>query len=312
MLLRSLAALGLVGRDGTPSTEWLVAIAGQPGETIVTQFGTYKRVRLEGGAEIWIDIGADGTPKAGQVIGMTPFHHGVGAIKVEVRQTMALDPNDPLVGGWTVQLQALARGDRPLPITVEVVPFRLHATAAPTFTAYIRMLGLASEATVYPSAQAFLNRAAKSKLMSLGAVSPLCSAAGSMIESQAPDQRCVAVVTGRIEDARQIINPLSGQPYFWLLIATDRGLFNIVAGGRTLLGAAPEKGAIVQAKARLIATPAGPEALAERPDFTPPADLIRPGPVNRATGLAPTAPPQPAAASVVHLPRERRSAARGG
>lgn len=285
MLLRSLAAIGLADSGGFPSEQWVVRVAGQPGETFTTQFGTYKRVSLDGGGEIWIDIGADGTPKAGQVIGMTPFHSGVGAIKVEVTQKLALDPSDPLVGGWSVVLPALARGDRPLPLTIEIVPYRMHTTEATTFTAYIRVLGLASEATVYPSPAAFLERASKGNLLSLGAIAPLSHAAGAAAVPQTgPDQRCVALVTGSIEEARQITNPLSGQPYFWLVLATDRGRINVVASGRMLLGAPPAIGAVLQAKVRLIATPAGPEALAEAPDFTPPADLVQPGRVGPDTG----------------------------
>lgn len=270
MLLRSLAAIGLVGSDGQPSAEWVVRVASEPGETFPTPHGTYKRVSLDGGSHVWIDIGADGGPRAGQVIGMTPIHDGVGAVEVEVSRALAADGGDPLCGGWAVELPAMARGDRPLPVTLEIVPFRLQATAATSFKTHLRVLGLAFEATVYPSPATFLERVPGSRLVAVGAVSPL--PAEPMSQPSGREQSCMALVTGRIEQARQIINPLSQQPYFWLQVATDRGPFNIVANGRTLLGAAPVQGAVVQAKARLVATPVEPPAqIAPSPPATAPA-----------------------------------------
>ena len=52
MLLRSLAAIGLVGDDGLPNAELVVRVAAEPGETFATTVGTYKRVSLDGGAVV--------------------------------------------------------------------------------------------------------------------------------------------------------------------------------------------------------------------------------------------------------------------
>lgn len=294
MLLRSLAAIGLVGDDGLPNAELVVRVAAEPGETFATTVGTYKRVSLEGGAVVWIDIGAPGTPQAGQVIGMTPFHDCVGAVEVDVLQALAIDGDDPLVGSWSVVLPTLARGDRPLPVTLEIVPFRLQPPAATTFKAHLRVLGLATEATVYPSPAAYLDRAPKAKLVALGGVSPV--PAGSAFPA-AGEQRCVALVTGRIEECRQLVNPISRQPYFWLVLQTDRGRFNLAANGRTLLGAAPVPGAIVQAKARLVATPVGADVVAMEPVPMPPSDQVRSGGAGPRTASPPAVTVAPPAES---------------
>lgn len=308
MLLRSLAAIGLAADNGgSSSADWIVRIAGEPGKTFSTPHGTYKRVDIEGGAQVWIDIGAPGSPLAGKMVGMTPFHDGVGAVKVEVRGAVVLDSTDPLAGGWQVVLPALAEGDLPLPVTIEIVPFRLQTMAAPVFSAYLRIVGLASEATVYPSPAAFLNRAPINKLVSVGGVSPLAGGG-----QEGADQRCEALVTGCIEETRQFTNPLSGQPYFLLVVMTDRGRINVLAGGRTLLGAAPVKGAVVQAKARLVATPATAGGMTATSEDTPPAEAVHPSQASRQAQRERTTAPPDVTASLSPEPKrqKRRSGAR--
>ncbi len=268
MLFTSLGSIGVAGEGPRPGADILARIVSEPGELFATPHGDYKRIDLAGGGQLWLHLApaaagagasanGDVASLARRLVGLTPFHKGLGSVRVDVQSAIALDRNDPMTGGWVLAMPALADGDRPLPLVLEMVPFRLIETTSVRFSANVQVLGLAAEASVYASPAAFLERAAPAKLMPIGGVAPLT--VGSSAEpnvAAASELRCVALVTGRIEAARRIRSPLTGQDYFWLAVSTARGLFNIVANARVLLGALPVPGAIVQAKARLLACPA--------------------------------------------------------
>ena len=261
MLSKSLGAIGLVGDDAHPNAEILMRAAAEPGEIFTTPQGQYKLIRFAGGGQLWLHLapqaaaGEAGDAIARRIIGATPFHDGLGSVRVDVQSAIELDRNDTLSGGWVLTLPSLVHGDRPLPLVLEMVPFRLIETASVRFSANVRLLGLAAEASVYASPTAFLDRVPMAKLMSLGGVAPLTIGGGAEPKVAAASVlRCVALVTGRILSVRRITNTLTGQDYFWLCVSTDRGPINIVANAGVLLGALPAPGGILQAKARLVAT----------------------------------------------------------
>ena len=106
----------------------------------------------------------------------------------------------------------------------------------------------------YPSAAGFLSRVPSSKLMSPGGVAPLAS--GIAADSDRPpsgDLRCVALLAGSIQEVRRLVNPISGQSYYAMTIATDRGLVNLACNVDAVAGPVPTLGAVAQARARLIA-----------------------------------------------------------
>ncbi len=139
-------------------------------------------------------------------------------------------------------------------MVLELLPFLPERLPALPFEARFEVMGLVSEMTVYPSAADFLSRVPSSKLMSPGGVAPLAS--GIAADSDRPpsgDLRCVALLAGSIQEVRRLVNPISGQSYYAMTIATDRGLVNLACNVDAVAGPVPTLGAVAQARARLIA-----------------------------------------------------------
>ena len=254
MLLRSLAAVGLGGDGYRSAAELIASLADRADHSFDAGESLYRVCRWEGGGEVWLHVGAEGSSRAGRIVCATPFQSGKGQLRLQVRDVLHLDPTNPLNGGILARWQSQHAGDQPLELVLELLPFLPERLPALPFEARFEVMGLVSEMTVYPSAAGFLSRVPSSKLMSPGGVAPLAS--GIAADSDRPpsgDLRCVALLAGSIQEVRRLVNPISGQSYYAMTIATDRGLVNLACNVDAVAGPVPTLGAVAQARARLIA-----------------------------------------------------------
>lgn len=259
MFLKSLAAIGFAVDARLTAADLIALLANNTTETLETKSGDYRVCRLQTGAEVSLHIGRAGTPQAGRIIGLTPFHVGDAGMKVCIMGALPLDAADPLAGGYSVFLPALARGDQPLHIVVELTPFVTERAASYPALAEVQLLALVDEAACYSSTSDFLCGAPKDRLVSPGAVSPLTVSGGtSRSQGLADHLRCQALVTGRVRDASRLVNPMSGQAYWWLRLDTDRGPVFMAVNNRTVAGAQPAPGTIIQGRSRLVCRHRGP------------------------------------------------------
>ena len=268
MMDRSLGAIGFVGGGRRLRSDLLQLLAGAPAETMVCAEGEYRLWRSAAGAAVYLHVtgcnGTNGGP-GGQpfaITGVTPFQDFDAAIDITVTGVIGLDRADPLSGAFVCYLPPLREGDRELQIVLEMVPFGLIPRSGLPFKASVQVLGLATEATIYPSVQDYFVRVATARLVAPSAVVPLLTSAGAEVaNAMADDLRCFAMVTGRILDSRRLVNSITDIPYWRLLVATERGTFAL-ATAETAMHGDPKVGALVQAKARLVGRMCPPGAAA--------------------------------------------------
>ena len=241
MLLRSLAAVGLGGDGYRSAAELIASLADRADHSLDAGESLYRVCRWEGGGEVWLHVGAEGSSRAGRIVCATPFQSGKGQLRLQVRDVLHLDPTNPLNGGILARWQSQHAGDQALELVLELLPFLPERLPALPFEARFEVMGLVSEMTVYPSAADFLSRVPSSKLMSPGGVAPLASAGIAANSDRPPsgDLRCVALLAGSIQEVRRLVNPISGQSYYAMTIATDRGLVNLACNVDAVAGPFP-------------------------------------------------------------------------
>lgn len=290
MMDRSLGAIGFVGGRRRLPADFLQLLAGSPAEKVTCEKGEYRVWRSSGGARLYVHVTGPGAKSrdaakdggdAFVITGVTPFQDFDAAVDVTVTGVIGLDRADPLSGAFVCYLPPRREGDRELQIVLEMVPFAATPRADLPFHASVEVLGLATEATVYPSLSAYFVRVASARLVAPGSVVPLLTSAGAEVaNTMADDLRCTAVVTGTVLDSRRLVNSITDIPYWRLLVATERGTFALAAAETDMHGA-PAVGAIVQAKARLVGrlrAIAGPAAAPAPEEADPDEDHPAVGP----------------------------------
>jgi hypothetical protein len=261
MMFKSLEAIGFGAGALGPAADVVRQLAETAVEVVETEAGFYKVCRLAGGAEVWLHIGPPGGVQAGRIVGITPFHSAEGTVRVRIVDIVNAGESDRMAGAYLCYLPAQMRGDRELGIALEMIPFTRRLGAVVSQLRDVQVLALASEAAVYHSVREFLSTVPKDRLVSPGAIAPLLVAGGADRHFATTGQmRCLALVTGLVRQGRRVVNPLSGQPYWWLRIDTDRGPFNVVVHEAQLNGKALVAGAVLQVKARLVGRDVGSPA----------------------------------------------------
>lgn len=284
---RSLSAIGFVGGGRRLRGDFLQLLAGSPAETVTCDQGQYRVWRSSGGARLFVHVAGPGVRAkdggdAFAITGVTPFHDFDAAVDVTVTGVIGLDRADPLAGAYICYLPPRRDGDRELQIVLEMVPFAATPRADLPFNASVEVLGLATEATVYPSLSAYFVRVASARLVAPGSVVPLLTSAGAEVaNAMADDLRCTAIVTGSVLDSRRLVNSITDIPYWNLLVATERGTFALAAAETDMHGT-PAAGSIVQAKARLV----GRLRAISGPAAVPAPDLAAPDAAHR--GIVPS------------------------
>jgi hypothetical protein len=255
MLSRSLAAIGVVGVDRRPQSDLLALLAGAASQVFECHHGEYRLWRSKEGAELWFHVARNAggpsparaiVPELG-IIALTPFHSTRGVVRITVTASVTLQDGNPLAGAYVCYLPSQREGDRALQIVLEMVPYGLTRQVEPPFEAYVELLGLVTDATIYTSLTDYFVRVTSSQLVAPGTVVPQIE--GS--ERDAADLRCMVVVTGVVTECERLESSLSGLPYWRLIVATERGHFDLVAPEAAFDGK-PTVGVLIQAKARLI------------------------------------------------------------
>lgn len=267
MVMKTLGAIGLAADAQWPAAALIARLAEMASRTVHTPFGIHRICEFEGGGSVWLSHGAAGGPNEGRIQGVNPFHVCEGAIRVRVDRMLRMDMADPLAGGYAARLPVCARGDRELHVILEAIPYLPQRLARVPIEVALQILALAVEATCYANDLAYFAGVAKEKLMSTGGIAPAQPAGVSRHpQPAAPGQlRNFCLVNGLVKEARPLVNPLTGQGYWWMLLQTDRGIVNLAVNARGLLGAAPIPGAMVQARARLVCRHVGPADELEQP-----------------------------------------------
>jgi hypothetical protein len=209
------------------SGEDLAALASQvadKAERISTARGEYLKWAPAFGEQLWLQITHDGN-----AMGMNPHFAGKSSMRVGVEGRVARPSHTPLDGtfiAWANPPAGAATGGD-YPFAFDCPDAATHLDLALPATATAQVAAFAQQVSLYESVRAYAsspdaegsNGASRSFIPS-GLISP----AGEPVVP--PESH--ALFTGHVLEAAPRLNAVSGQEYWWALVDTLGGTFDVV------------------------------------------------------------------------------------
>ncbi len=225
------------------SVEDLVALAKQvapQAQVVPVKAGRYLRWVGASGEELWLQ--AD---KTGAVIGMNPHFGGKSSVRVRLQARVVREGFTSLDGsfeGWADPVQ-----DRP---ESGAYPFVFDAPDDATYIALqlptiaeVQVAAFAHEISCYDTPEAF--RASQEDRQVKFAPQSFIPSGMFQPDSPAPAPPvATAIITGHVIEAEARKNSLTGRPFFWALVDTLGGKYDVVID-QSLLERAPPEGGVL-------------------------------------------------------------------
>jgi hypothetical protein len=193
-------------------------------ETITVGADQYLKWAPPSGEQLWLQV-----KRNGDAMGMNPHFAGRASLRVAVESRVDRDSHTPLDGtflGWAnPPAGAAAGGDYPLafdcPDAAAHAALSLPAVADAQIAAFAQQVSVYDSAAAYDASQAAqgLNFASKAFIPS-GLLSP----DGRPVDPPEPH----ALFAGHVLDAAERRNTVTNRPFWWALVETIGGTFDVV------------------------------------------------------------------------------------
>lgn len=250
------------------SAEDMNALANRVGplaEPLAARGGVYFRWSDPSGAEMWLQVNADN-----ELIGMNPHYAGQSAVRVGLTARLPSARKSDLDGsfhGW-----ADPTGDAPdtgcYPFVFDAPDYRLHEELSLPARKEVQIAAFAHEIAAFETVAAY--EASQTGLMSASQSfipSGLFTPAG---ESTVPP-KARAIFAGHVLAADERINVLTGRAFYWALVETFGGAYDVVVDSNLLPGV-PEIGGVLSGSfwlsGRIISWPAAENTVVPRNRMT--------------------------------------------
>lgn len=198
--------------------------------------GRYLRFRGGGGEELWLQEDADGA-----LIGINPHFSGRGAVRVGVVSVVRRATDTPLDGAFyghvDPEVHHPESGVCPFVFDCPDFGARAHLRLPSIVTAQVA--AFAHEISLHATVADF--EASESELASRSFL-PTGLFTPAMEKRDPPD--AFALMTGHIVEALEKVNPLTGSRYFWALVETLGGRYDVVIDP-TIVTSAPRVGGVI-------------------------------------------------------------------
>ena len=262
MTLRSLNAIGFACRSRQDLATTLATMSAKQTETTITESGIVRHWRGVSGAEIVFryavpprDRRADDAVNAlTDLVGLSAFHQGQGAITATCLASVAVGSSDPMAGVWHVGLAPDHHTGQAPELLVEMVPFKPIVVLPDTPKQHtLQIVGFCTRLETFKSLADYLQNMPRKLLCPPGSI--LATAAGPTLRRRVGTLgQSAAMITGVVKQVRRLTNPVTGNGYHWLLVATDRGEIDLLAAS---IGEenGPSVGSLICAHADLVARP---------------------------------------------------------
>ncbi len=201
--------------------------------------GTYLHWSSPSGVELWLQVDADNS-----LVGMNPHFSGESAVRVGLNGRVVRSDGTSLDGafqGW-----ADPTGDDPesgcYPFVFDSPDFQLHQDLRFPAIVKAQVAAFAQEVSFFPSPDAYAaSQTGEVKFASESFIpSGLFSPAGERTEPPAAR----AVFTGRILKTETRENELTGRRFWWALVETYGGTFDVIIDPE-LLERTPKVGGVL-------------------------------------------------------------------
>jgi len=224
------------------SSEELNALANRVAplaELLAAPSGEYGRWSDPSGAEIWLQVNANN-----ELIGMNPHYAGRSTVRVGLTDRLSSAGPNELDGsfhGW-----ADPAGDAPdtgcYPFVFDAPDYRLHDELSLPALKEVQIAAFAHEIAAFETVAAFeasqtgdLKYASQSFIPS----GLFTSASDSTVPPQAR-----AIFVGHVLAADEKINVLTGRAFYWALVETFGGAYDVVIDSNLLTGV-PAVGGVI-------------------------------------------------------------------
>jgi hypothetical protein len=225
------------------SGEDLAALASQvadKAERISTARGEYLKWAPPSGEQLWLQITHDGN-----AMGMNPHFAGMSSMRVAVEARVSRPSHTPLDGtflAWANPPAGTATGGD-YPFAFDCPDAATHLELALPAVVTAQVAAFAQRVSLYESARAYASSpdaqgspGASRSFVPSGLISP----GGEPVIP--PESH--ALIAGHVLDAAPRLNAVSGAPYWWALVDTLGGTFDVVIDPH-LLSDQPRAGNVI-------------------------------------------------------------------
>jgi hypothetical protein len=211
---------------------------GEHAEPLATDRGTYFRWSDPSGAEVWLQANTDN-----EGVGMNP--HFVGKSTVRVRLTARPDPHSPspLDGrfhGWADPSDS-EEPSGAYPFLFDAPDAGCHDELELPTTVVVQIAAFAHEISAFDSPEAYM--ASQTHEVKFASQSFIPSGLFNLEGDDRPP-RAEAIFAGHVRESERRTNRLTGKDFFWCLVDTLGGSFDVVIDPE-LLTDLPKVGGVI-------------------------------------------------------------------
>ena len=225
------SAIGFSITSGEDLAALASRVAGEA-ERISTPAGEYLKWAPSSGEQLWLQITRDG-----DAMGMSAHFSGKSSVRVALEARVARPSHTPLDGTFLAWANppagAVTGGDYPFAFDCPDAATHLHLQLPATVTA--QLAAFAQQVSLYESERAYMSSQAAEGVTSPSRSfipSGLISPAGEPLNPPEPH----ALIAGHVIDSAVCVNAVSGIQYWWALIDTIGGTFDVVIDPELLPG----------------------------------------------------------------------------
>ena len=217
----------------------MAAHIGPLAEPLTAPGGTYFRWSDPSGAEMWLQVNADN-----ELIGINPHYAGQSAVRVGLTARLPSAGPSELDGafhGW-----AAPTGDAPdtgcYPFVFDAPDYRLHEELALPSHRMVQVAAFAQDVAAFKTIAAY--EASQAGDVKLGSRSFIPSGLFKPTGESIVPPEALAILAGHVLAVDQKVNGLTGCAFYWALVETYGGTYDVLIDLR-LLTSPPVVGGVI-------------------------------------------------------------------
>ena len=217
------SAIGFTVSSGEDLAE-LASRVTERAETIDAAAGQYLKWAPSSGEQLWLQV-----KRNGDAMGMNPHFEGKSSVRIAVEARVARDGHTPLDGtflAWANPPAGSATGGD-YPFAFDCPDAATHDALTLPVTLTAQIAAFAQQLTVHESQEAY-DAAQAAQGLSFGSRSFIPSGLISPSGEPITPPESHALIAGLVVEAGERRNAVTGQPFWWALVDTVGGTFDVV------------------------------------------------------------------------------------
>lgn len=199
-------------------------------DTIDAEAGQYLKWAPRSGEQLWLQV-----KHSGDAMGMNPHFEGLSSVPLVLDARVVRQAHTPLDGTFLAWANTAEGGGREYPLAFDCPDAALHQHLAFPAAVTAQIAAFAQQITVYPSERAYqAAQAAQGLTFTSRAFIPSGLIAPSGEAVVPPESH--ALITGHALDAHERRNAVTGNPFWWVLLETVGGTYDVVVDPELLSG----------------------------------------------------------------------------